>query len=89
MSPALVQALQGLIVIAVVGALTAVGINHDRASTGRFRTRRSCIPVITCRHRGGPEVPRRRDDPASPTLPADAYFAKKAASFDWPHFWSV
>ena len=32
---------------------------------------------------GGPTIP------ASSTLPADAYFSRKAVTVDWPHFWSV
>jgi len=88
MSPALVQALQRLIVIAVVGALTAVGINLT-VLNGALPNAALLIPVITAvieavlKYLGGATIP------ASPTLPADAYFAKKAASFDWPHFWSV
>ena len=88
MSPKLVQALERLLVIAIVGALTAVGINLT-VLNGALPNAALLIPVITAvieavlKYLGGATIPAAR------VLPADAYFSKKAAGFDWPHFWSV
>lgn len=62
MSPVLVQALQRLVVIAVVGALTAVGLNLT-VLDGALPNAVLLIPVITAvissvlKYLGGPTVP--------------------------------
>ena len=83
MSPALVQALQRLIVIAVVGALTAVGINLT-VLNGALPNAALLIPVITAvieavlKYLGGATIPA-----------GNASVSANKNLFDWPHFWSV
>jgi len=89
MSPALVQALQRLIVIFVVGGLVSVGANLTILDGALGSLGMVLIPLFTAgidailKLLGGATIPAAR------ALPADAYFSKKAAGFDWPHFWSV
>jgi hypothetical protein len=62
MSPALVQALQRLVVVAIVGALTAVGINLTLLN-GALPNAALFIPVLTAvisaalKYLGGATVP--------------------------------
>jgi hypothetical protein len=85
MSPAVTQALERLLVIAVVGALTAVGANVTILN-GTLPNAAYLIPVITAiidavlKYLGGP------------TVPVDNAAISRAgfkAGLDWPHFWSV
>jgi hypothetical protein len=85
MSPALTQALQRLLVIAVVGALTAVGLNLT-VLNGALPNAALLIPIITAiieavlKYLGGA------------TIPIGNGYASASANkslFDWPHFWSV
>jgi hypothetical protein len=82
-SPALVQALQRLVVIAVVGALTAVGINLT-VLDGALPNAALLIPVITAvisavlKYLGGPTI-----------QVANAATSRAGAGIDKPPFWSV
>jgi hypothetical protein len=82
-SPALVQALQRLVVVAVVGALTAVGINLT-VLDGALPNAALLIPVITAvisavlKYLGGPTI-----------QVAHAAAARAGAGIDKPPFWSV
>ena len=83
MSPALTQALWRLLVIAVVGALTAVGANVVILN-GTLPNAAYLIPVITAiidavlKYLGGATIPV-----------GNASVSANKSLFDWPHFWSV
>lgn len=83
MSPALVQALQRLVVVAVVGALTAVGINLT-VLDGALPNAALLIPVITAvisavlKYLGGPTI-----------QVANAAVSRARVGVESPPFWSV
>jgi hypothetical protein len=82
-SPALVQALQRLVVVAVVGALTAVGINLT-VLNGALPNAALLIPIITAvisavlKFLGGPTI-----------QVANAAVARARVGVESPPFWSV
>lgn len=83
MSPALVQALQRLVVVAIVGALSAVGLNLTILSGALGNTALLLIPILTAvidaalKYLGGATVPV-----ATASLTSVGYQ-------DSPPFWSV
>ena len=83
MSPALTQALERLLVIAVVGALTAVGLNLT-VLNGALPNAALLIPIITAiieavlKYLGGATIPI-----------GNASASANKSLFVWPHFWSV
>jgi len=86
MSPALVQALQRLVVIFVVGGLSAVGLNLTILNGALGNTALLLIPVLTAvidaalKYLGGPTVPVSN---------AAVTRAGHKAGVEWPDFWSV
>ncbi len=84
MSPALVQALQRLVVVAVVGALSAVGLNLTILSGALGNTALLLIPILTAvidaalKYLGGPTI-----------QVANAAVARAGVGIDKPPFWSV
>lgn len=82
MSPALVQALQRLVVIFVVGGLSAVGLNLTVLNGALGDSALLLIPILTAvidailKYLGGATVPV-----GSGRL--------SLSEPDWPHFWSV
>ena len=82
MSPALVQALQRLVVIFVVGGLSAVGLNLTVLNGALGSNALLLIPILTAaidavlKYLGGATVPV-----------GSASFS--ASLGDWPHFWSA
>ena len=84
MSPALVQALQRLLVVGVVGALTAVGVNLAFLN-GALPNAALFIPILTAiisaalKWLGGATVP-------ATNVAAVGY---KSSGIAWPRFWSV
>jgi hypothetical protein len=83
MSPALSQALQRLVVVAIVGALTAVGINLT-VLDGALPNAALLIPVITAvisavlKYLGGPTI-----------QVANAAVSRARVGVESPPFWSV
>ena len=79
MSPALVQALERLLVIAVVGALTAVGLNLT-VLNGALPNAALLIPIITAvieaalKYLGGATVLATSTSRAFSTKPAESPF---------------
>ena len=82
MSPALVQALQRLVVIFVVGGLSAVGLNLTVLNGALGSNALLLIPILTAaidailKYLGGATVP----------VGSSSFSASLG---DWPHFWSA
>jgi hypothetical protein len=85
MNPALVQALQRLLVVGVVGALTAVGLNLTVLNGALGSSALLLLPILTAiisaalKWLGGATVP-------ATNVAAVGY---KSSGIIWPHFWSV
>jgi hypothetical protein len=83
-SPALVQALQRLVVIFVVGGLSAVGLNLTILNGALGNTALLLIPVLTAvidavlKYLGGPTI-----------QVANAAAARARTGVESPPFWSV
>ena len=83
MSPALVQALQRLVVIFVVGGLSAVGLNLTLLNGALGSNALLLIPILTAaidailKYLGGA------------TVPANAPTLGMTNNPRWPHFWSA
>ena len=84
MSPALTQALQRLLVVAVVGALSAVGLNLTVLNDALGANALLLIPIFTAvidaalKYLGGPTIPA-----------SNAGLRATARSVETPPFWSV
>jgi hypothetical protein len=85
MNPALVQALQRLLVVGVVGALTAVGLNLTVLNGALGSSALLLLPILTAvidaalKYLGGATVP-------ATNVAAVGY---KSSGIVWPRFWSV
>ena len=84
MSPALVQAIQRLVVVAVVGALSAVGLNLTILNGALGSQAVLLIPILTAaidavlKYLGGATVP-------ATNITGVDY----RSGINWPHLWSV
>jgi len=82
-SPALVQALQRLVVVAVVGALSAIGLNLTVLNGALGNTALLLIPILTAvidaalKYLGGP------------TIQANSAISRVGVGINKPPFWSV
>ena len=85
MSPALVQALQRLVVIFVVGGLSAVGLNLTVLNGALGATALLLIPVLTALIDA---VLKFLGGPTTPVANVSVSRAGRAV-FDWPHWWSA
>ena len=85
MSPALVQALQRLLVVAVVGALSAVGLNLTILNGALGSSALLLLPILTAiidaalKYLGGATVPASSVSSVAP----------RGYGLDKPPFWSV
>ena len=85
MSPALLQALQRLLVVAVVGALSAVGLNLTVLNGALGSSALLLLPILTAvidaalKYLGGPTVPASSVAGAHP----------QGYELDTPPFWAV
>lgn len=83
MSPALVQALQRLVVIFVVGGLSAVGLNLTVLNGALGANALLLIPILTAaidavlKYLGGP------------TVPVGFATSAELKNSEWPPFWSA